>query len=245
MNITPLLRVFFGEVHDYADAKQAMLIAWRKTAGTDAASDPDLNQPTVGTISTQRFSDVAKVVYLRANQPTPHNDGCIRIPITLQLNFDKNRKIPISINGKRKEVLIDIGLKSPLLAVKSDAWQPLEDSIFRRPKQPRMKRGHFPDSVVLLAEQDLSAGVLVGDPLEGESYVMMERMAPDADGRITFAVLSDAEGFHVTPSGKPQSSRLKAAVMAALFASAIPRDDEWLVVESTWVDPVVKRGDGL
>jgi hypothetical protein len=83
-------------------------------------------------IAQKPFSDVAQVVTLLVNQPTPENySGNLIIPYVLRFRCDEKVKISIKEDGKPVIVVIDIGLTRPLFVVDSKDWQQniIEDSL--------------------------------------------------------------------------------------------------------------------
>jgi len=230
-NIMPILKTLFGDLPRYQDRRKAMHAAWHAAGGIDPMVPPDARA-----IKTETFSDVAEVVYLLLNQPTPDNQGNLIVPYTLRLFHDRNRKVPVVLKGKKEVVEIDIGLTEPVFAVRSTHWQPKQDTVFRGRRHKNTDFLAVPDAVVLTGGKD--GAVVVGEPLADEPHVLMEKTGPAGDGAIVFSVLAKREGFHVAPSGGGEVSRTRKAVLDAIFASDIPRDNsDRLIVARAQVTP--------
>ncbi len=217
-NIVPLLNAFFGTIPAYADDKAAMLKAWKRAGGIDSDDPPDPRA-----IQAEQFSEVAQVVSLLINQPTPDNQGNLKVPYTLHLRCHESLAIPIVVNKRPVTVTLDIGLTAPLFAVESKHWNPVQDSIFRKRKHPNLANP-FNDSVRLIGPTDNHSRI-VGEPLEDETHVLMEPSgAAQDDGPITLLVKSPRDGISVTLADGAELSATQRDVIDALFASAIPRD---------------------
>jgi len=80
-------------------------------------------------------------------------------------------------------------------------WQPLQDTIFRMKKHPNTTPGPFGDCVIVKGQTD-DEGRLIGNPLEDELHILMERRGTAEDGPITLSV-------------KAQGDRIAFAVVTA------------------------------
>ncbi len=232
-NIVPVLKTLFGDLPRYQDQRKAMHAAWHAAGGIEPMVPPDTRA-----IKTDTFSEVAEIVQLLANQPVPDNQGGLIVPYTLRFRHDRNRKIDVVLQGKVQKVSIDIGLSEPIFAVKSSHWQPKAETVFRdrADTHPRTKAGPFGDSVTVTGEK--AGPIVVGTPFAEEPHLMMEKTKLAGDGPIEFSVLSDADSVHVTPSGGGDVPRTRRAVIAAIFASDIPRDNsDRLIVARVQVTP--------
>ncbi len=215
-NILPILHAFYGNVPAYAEAKQSMLTAWKRAGGIDA-DDP----PEPRTITTKQFSEIAEVVTLLVNQPTPDNNGNLIVPYTLRLRCDDNVEISMKVDGRPVTVTMEIGLTALLFVIESGEWQPKEETIFRRGKHPNAKPGPFGDSVLLTGPTD-NHGRIVGEPFEDVPNLLLERTG--RDGPVTLSVKVPRDGFSVTlPDASPPSATQKD-VLDAIFAQGVPRD---------------------
>lgn len=213
-----ILKTFYGEILAYVDAKKQMLIAWKRAAGIDSDDPPDPRG-----ITTKTFSELAEVVTLLVNQPTPDNAGNLMVPYTLRLRCDENVSIVIKVDGGPVTVTMDIGLTSPLFVVESAHWQPMRDTIFRHKKHSNLEAGPVGDSVRITQKPD-NQGPIVGQPLEDEPHLMMERTGEDGDGPISLSIKVPRDGFSVTLSDGAPVSATQKDVLDAIFAEAIPRD---------------------
>lgn len=234
VNIIPILKVFYGDLPQFAEARGAMLRAWREAGGLDADGPPDPR-----TIKVTAFSEVAHVVSLAVNQATPDNQGNLKVPFILRFRHVRNQKVAILRGGKVTEVGIDIGLRRPLFDIRSSHWQPLRDAIVRKGAHECTEEGPWLDSVFLVKKTDKD-GVIVGEPLEDLPDIVLERMGQNGDGPFTFSVLVDRDGFRIAPAGGAEVDAVKRAVLDAIFASAIPKDrDGMLVVAQVEATPGV------
>jgi hypothetical protein len=218
VNIQPLLRVFYGDIPAYAEAKAAMLKAWKRAAGIDSDDPPDPRD-------IKTFNEVAEVVHLMVNQPTPDNQGNLIVPYTLRLRCDEHREIEIKVDGAPVTVAMDIGVTKPVFKVRSDDWQPMQDTIFRKKKHPHTAPGPCPDSVLLTDERD-GGGRVVGEPLEDEPHVLMEKTGIGGEAAIILSVVVPRDGFSVSLCGGAPASARQQDVIDAILAEAIPRDKE-------------------
>jgi hypothetical protein len=159
------------------------------------------------------------------NQPTPDNQGNLIVPYTLRLRCDESRQIEIKVDGSPVTVAMDIGVTKPVFKVRSDVWQPIQDSIFRKKKHPHKEPGPCQDSVLLTGERDTKDRI-VGEPLEDEPHVVMEKSSTDSDAPITLSVVVPRDGFSVTLRHDAPPSATQDDVIAAILAEAIPRDKE-------------------
>jgi len=216
--IEPILEAFYGEIPAYAEAKQAMKTAWKRAAGIDDDDPPDPRR-----IALKQFSDVAHVVTLLVNQPTLDNYGNLIVPYTFRMHCDEKIEIDVKMDGTLVTVTMDIGLNKALFLVDSKDWQPLQDTIFRKKKHKHLTPGPVGDSVYVVGPTD-KQGHLIGDPLEDEPHVVMERRGTAEDGPITLAVRAPRDGFHVTVADDPLSAT-QTDVLDAIFAEALPRDN--------------------
>jgi hypothetical protein len=217
-NIIPILKVFYGDIPAYAEAKAAMLKAWKLAGGIDADDPADPRD-------IKLFSAIAEVVHLMVNQPTPDNHGNLIVPYTLRLRCDEKRQIEIRVDGSPVTVAMDIGVTKPVFKVRSDVWQPIQDSIFRKKKHPHSAPGPCPDSILLTGERDTKDRV-VGEPLEDEPYVVMEKSSTDVDAPIILSVVVPRDGLSVTLCNDAPPTVTQDDVIAAILAEAIPRDKE-------------------
>jgi len=236
-NIVPLLNAFYGKLPEFAAARREMDRAWDRARGIDTEDPPD-----PGKVETRKFSDIAEVVYLLLNQPTPQNLGTLLVPYTLRLFCDQDQQIDIKVNGKPVRVKFEIGLTKPLFIVESQNWQPVQDTIFRRKKHRCTVPGPVPDSVLITGDRD-GRGRIVGEPLEDEPHIIMESTGVDGDGQITMSVQVPRDGFSVALTDAGPVSATQSDVLDAIFAEAVPRDASGrrLVVAKAAVKlPVVK-----
>jgi len=199
-NIEPILKVFYGEVPAYTEAKKAMKTAWKRAAGIEEDDPPDTRK-----IIQRQFSDVAHVVSLLVNQAIPDNHGNLIVPYTLRMHCDEKVEIGVKMDGNPTTVTMDIGLTKPLFLVDSKDWQPLQDTIFRKKNHANIAPGPVGDCVYITGPTD-GNGRVIGDPLGDEPNVVMERRGTAEDGPITFSVKAPRDGFRVTVSGPMPSN---------------------------------------
>nr|WP_294508659.1 hypothetical protein [uncultured Rhodopila sp.] len=217
-NIIPLLKSFYGDIPAYAEAKAAMLKAWKRAAGIDSDDPPDPRE-------IKTFNEVAEVVQLMVNQPTPDNQGNLIVPYTLRLRCDEHREIEIKVDGAPVTVAMDIGVTKPVFKVRSDDWQPVQDTIFRKKKHPHTAPGPCQDSVFLIEQRD-GGGRVVGEPLEDEPHVVMEKTGIGDCAEIILSVVVPRDGFSVSLCDGAPPSATQQDVIDAILAEAIPRDQE-------------------
>jgi hypothetical protein len=235
VDIRPILKAFYGEITAYAGAKEAMRTAWKRSAGIEDDDPADPRQ-----ILDKPFSDVAEIAILQVNQPVPDNRGNLIVPYTLRLQCDEKVEVGIKVDGKPVTVTMDIGLTKPLVLVESKDWQPLQDTIFRKKRHPNTEPGPVGDSIWITNPKD-NNGRVVGDPLEDELHVTMERRGTDSDGPILLAVKAARDGFSVTLADGPVTAT-QNDVLDAIFAEAIPRDARnRLEVASVVVSPTAVK----
>ena len=216
-NIMPILKAFYGDIPAYAEAKQAMLTAWKRASGIDADDPPEPRR-----ITPTQFSDIVEVVTLLVNQdPTPDNHGTLTVPYTLRLRCDDNVEVPIKVKGQAVTVTMEIGLTAPLFVVESGEWQPMEETIFRKGQHPNIKPGPFGDSVLVTGPAD-NHGRIVGEPLKDVPHLLMEKTGQD--GAVTLSVKVPRDGFRVILPDQPPLSATQKDVLDAIFAQGIPRD---------------------
>lgn len=236
-DIEPIIKAFYGGEEKFEPKERDMRRAWRRASGRDA--EPPI--PQIHSISTKLFSDVAEIVALMVNRPTPDNQGNLRLPYTLRFRADENREILIEADGQPTVVSMTIGLLRPMLAITSKHWKPVQDTIFRKKKHPNATPGPVGDSVFLIGPVD-EKGRVVGEPLEDEPHLLLERVTADSTGPIRLAVLAARDGFSVTlSSGGAELSATQKDVMDAIFAEAIPRDKRnRLELETANVTPIAQ-----
>ena len=231
VNIIPILKVLFGDIPAYADAKKEMLLAWRCAGGIEDDDPPEARR-----IDATTFSEVAEVVTLMLNQPTPLNDGTLRVPYTLRFFYHLERDMRIFVDGKPVDVVMDIGLTQPLFVVDSRHWQPVEDSIFRQREHPNVRQGPARDSVTILKPTGQGHDCIEGEPLKSEAHLIMEKMRDDEDGPITMAVKVPPNGIKISLRDGRATSLTQQDVLDAIFASAMPRDThKRITVESVTI----------
>ncbi len=218
-NIMPLLREFFGDNPIYAEDRRAMLTAWRLASGIDAEDPPDPRH-----IVTHDFTkDVAEIVTLLVNQPTPENLGTMKVPYTLRMKVDEGVPVTVQVDGEAVPVVMDIGLTKPLFLVESEHWAPVQDSVFRKTKHPNVVPGPIGDSVLITGEKD-HYDRIVNEPLADVPHILMEPKASAGDGPITLSVKAPRDGFHVILGNEPEVTATQKDVIDAIFALGIRRD---------------------
>jgi hypothetical protein len=219
-NIVPLLKTFYGDIPIYKAHKEKMRRAWQLAGGIDADEPPDPRH-----IATHSFTDdVAEIATLLVNQPTPDNQGNLRVPYTLRMRCDEGLTFDVKVDGEQTSVVMDIGLTKPLFSVESSHWQPMQDTIFRKRKHRHTAPGPGGDCVMLTGETD-KHGRIVGEPLEDEAHIVMEPKGVSGDGPITLAVKTPRDGLHVTLADGGAISPEQKDVIDAIFALGIPRDN--------------------
>jgi hypothetical protein len=218
VNVIPILKAFYGEMEAYTEAKQAMKKAWKRAAGIDEDDPADPRK-----IVEKQFSDIAHVVTLLSNQPMADNHGNLIVPYTLRFHRDEKVEIDVKMDGKPATVTMGIGLTKPLFLVESRDWQPLQDTIFRNKSHSNISPGPVGDCVYIMGPMD-DQGRVIGDPLQDELHVVMERRGTEVDGPITLAVKAARDGFFVTVADSSLSAT-QNDVLDAIFAEAIPRDN--------------------
>jgi hypothetical protein len=78
----PLLRVFYGDQEKFAEARSAMMQAWRRTTGS-------AEEPAHGPreIETKEFADFVYIVDLSVSRPVAGNiEGTLTVPYTLRIH---------------------------------------------------------------------------------------------------------------------------------------------------------------
>jgi hypothetical protein len=211
-NILPVLRVLYGDISVYAQARNDMHVAWRHAGGIRVEEPAP---PPVLAIESKQFSEVAEIVDLSVSQPTPDNTGNLIVPFTLRIHPDTN----CEVDGNA----VEIGVTEPYVIVESEHWRPVADTVFRGKTHPNTRSVAARGAVRLVAPAD-EQGRIDGQPLESEPRVILEPLRPDSDGPIEVSVRVAREGFKVTPRGHADVTGTQKAVLDALFADAFPRD---------------------
>lgn len=209
--IPPLLRVFYGANPRYAEARKAMLVAWRRAGGIRAEDPP----PPIRPIDSKQFSDVAEIVDLAVSQPTPDNNGNLIVPFTLRIHPDTN----CEVDGNA----VEIGVTAPYVMVESGHWRPAADTVFRGKAHPNTRSVATRGAVQIVQPTD-DQGRIDGLPLESEPRIILEPLDPDGDGPIEVSIRVAREGFKVTPRGHSDVTGTQKAVLDALFADSFPKD---------------------
>lgn len=230
-NILPLLRAFYGDLPRYADARDAMLLAWRRSRGLT-----DEPPPPPRTIEISRFSDFAEIVDLGVSQPTPDSNGDLTVPWTLHIYPDT----ACEIGGQ----MVEIGVIALCVIIESRHWQPVPDSVFRRKKHPTLGVPAPPGGVLIVGPVD-EQGRIAGTPLEDEPQIIMEPLGEAGDGPITFSVRVKRDGFKITSRGKQDAADTQKAVLDTIFASGIERDRKnRLIIAQATVSSSARRRSG-
>jgi hypothetical protein len=210
--IIPLLEVFFGNRSEYAAARQAMLIAWRRAGGIRSEEPAP---PPVRAIETKQFSELAEIVDLSVSQPTPDNNGNLIVPFTLRIHPDTN----CEVDGNS----VEIGIGPAYAVIESEQWKPAADTVFRGKPHTYTGKTAAAGTALLVGPTD-DKGRLDGQPLADTPNVTLEPRAQDADGPIEVSIRVAREGFKVTPHGHADVTGTQKAVLDALFADSFPRD---------------------
>jgi len=216
-NIAPILRTLYGTRQNYPEKWDAMHACYRAARG--APEELPLN---IWTITGERFSAFADIVDLSVSQPTPDNSGGVHVAYTLKIHPDPNVR-PDPDSDKNA---IELGIRAAFLAIEADEWQPESDSIFRdAPDHENLGRTARKNSALIERPLD-TKGRIDGHPLGRELRARLEPLTDGAAGTITFVVLVGREAFVVTPKdGKGPVNNQQKAVLDAIFASALPKDD--------------------
>jgi hypothetical protein len=211
-NILPILRVLYGDIPGYAEARKNMLIACRRAGGIRSEESAP---PPIRAIESKQFSDVAEIVDLCVSQPTPDNTGNLIVPFTLRIHPDTNREV----DGNA----IEIGVTESYFVVDSEHWLPAADTVFRGKAHPNTRSVATRGAVKIVQPAD-DEGRIDGQPLESEPRLILEPRNPDRDGPIEVSIRVAREGFKVTPRGQAEVTGTQKAVLDGLFADAFPRD---------------------
>jgi len=198
---------------------------------------PDDLPANIWTIKGERFSAFADIVGLTVSQPTPDNSGGVHVAYTLKVHPDKNvRPDPDSDTNA-----IELGIREAFFAIEADEWQPASDSIFRdNSDHENLGRTARRNSALIKGPQD-SKGRIDGHPLGRDLRAKLEPTTDGAAGTIVFLVLVDREAFVVTPKdGRGAVNNQQKAVLDAIFASAIPKDERRRLVVAR-VDAALPR----
>lgn len=226
VNIVPLLEVLHGDNPRFAEARKAMLNAWRRAGGYIEDVIPP---PQPSGIETRKFSDVAAVVDLSVGQPVPDNAGNnLILPWTVNIYPD-----PRCVFEDKK---VEIGVTAVFVLIESEHWQPHQESVFRKKNHPNIEKDATPGGVQLVGPTD-GKGRIAGEPLEDEPSVKMEPKGKDASGPIDVSVRVFRDGFTVTPRDATDVSETQKFVLDAIFGSAFETDaNQRLIVarETVW-----------
>ena len=194
-----------------------------------ARGTPDDLPVNIWTITGERFSAFADIVGLTVSQPMPDNSGGVHVAYTLKIHPDENvRPDPDSASNA-----IELGIREAFLAIEADEWQPASDSIFRdNSDHENLGRTARKNSALIKGPHD-TKGRIDGHPLGRDLRAKLEPTTDGAAGTIVFLVLVERGAFVVTPKdGKGAVNSQQKAVLDAIFASAIPKDErKRLVVE--------------
>jgi hypothetical protein len=215
--IERILRALYGTKVRFPEQWDRMLSLYRAARGI-----PDDLPVNIWTITGERFSAFADIVGLTASQPTPDNSGGVHVAYTLKIHPDKNvRPDPDSDSNA-----IELGIREAIFEIEADEWQPASDSIFRdNPNHENLGEIARTNSALIKGPHD-TKGRIDGHPLGKDLLVKLEPTTDGAAGTITFLVLVGREAFVVTPKdGKGDVNKQQKAVLDAIFASAIPKDE--------------------
>jgi hypothetical protein len=226
VNIMRALHVFYGDQEKFAEARTAMLKAWRRATGT--ADDP---APGPREIETKEFADFVDIVDLSVRQPVAGNiEGTLTVPYTLRIHP--------GMTDSFADQKVEIGVTEPLLAIDSQHWKPSAESVFRSKDHGDTKSVAVRNAVLISGPTD-GRGRIDGSPLKDEPTVTMEPVRPNAGGPITFQLSVPREGFVVTPCGAAGDvSITQKVVLDAIFAQGIAMDKrKRLIVAGETVRP--------
>lgn len=231
-DINPILRALYGTRVRFPEQWNRMWSLYHAARGA-----PDDLAVNIWTIKGERFSAFADVVGLTVSQPTPDNSGGVHVPYTLKIHPDKNvRPDPDSDTNT-----IELGIREAFFAIEAGEWQPASDSIFRDDTDHgNLGRTARKNSALIKGPHD-TKGRIDGHPLGKDLRAKLEPTTDGAAGTIGFLVLVDREAFVVTPKdGKGSVNNQQKAVLDAIFASAIPKDERRRLVVAR-VDAALPR----
>ncbi len=219
--IVPILKAFYGPEATTAFPGQyaAMRLAWRRAKGF---LDDEAAAPEPRALDRKVFTGPLHLVDLTVSQPTPDNAGNLIVPYTLHIYPDTTQ----AYRGQS----VEIGLTAACVKVAAQAWQPNVDAVFRHKTPSKNVTGTaVPHGIYAIGPLD-AKGRLAGAPLADQSPVTLEpapSSGPEAvSDDIAFQVQAAREWFDVDVPGAPgDSSAIKNAVMAAIFAEAFPRTE--------------------
>ena len=212
VNVLPILRVLYGDIPAYAQARNDMLIAWRRAGGIHPEEPAP---PPIRAIETKQFCELAEIVDLSVSQPTPDNNGNLIVPFTLRIHPDTN----CEVDGNS----VEIGIGPAYAVIESEQWKPAADTVFRGKPHTYTGKTAAAGTALLVGPTD-DKGRLDGQPLADTPNVTLEPRAQDADGPIEVSIRVAREGFKVTPHGHADVTGTQKAVLDALFADSFPRD---------------------
>ena len=216
-DIDPILKALYGARARYPDQWARM-----RSLHLAARGSPDDLPINIWTITGERFSAFADIVDLSVSQPMPDNSGGVHVAYTLKIHPDPD----VRADPDSDRNAIELGIREAFLAIEADEWQPASDSIFRDdPDHENLGRTARKNSALIVGPRD-TKGRIDGHPLGRELRARLEPLTDGAAGTITFVVLVGREAFVVTPKdGKGPVNNQQKAVLDAIFASALPKDD--------------------
>ena len=215
--IERILRALYGTKVRFPEQWHRMRSLYRAARGI-----PDDLPVNIWTITGERLSAFADIVGLTVSQPMPDNSGGVHVAYTLKIHPDKNvRPDPDSDSNA-----IELGIREAFFTIEADEWQPASDSIFRdNPNHENLGETARANSALIKGPHD-TKGRIDGHPLGKDLLVKLEPTTDGAAGTIMFLVLVGREAFVVTPKdGKGAVNNQQKAVLDAIFASAIPKDE--------------------
>ncbi|MEJ0016490.1 MAG: hypothetical protein WDN25_07985 [Acetobacteraceae bacterium] len=223
--LVPILRVLYGGSADNAAPREAMRLAWYLAKGIPPPEPPP---PGPRAIENARpFTDAAEIIDLAMSQPTPDNEGRLRVPFTLRVHPDRNCCVA--------DLAVEIGVGDVLVAVESEYWQPVTGSVFRGGRHENAGRTAATGAALLAGPHD-GSGRIDGEPL-GEEPVLLMESKQDGDGPIVMSARVSREGFVVVPVHRDRANEPPApladtrkVVLDALFAGAYELDPRNRVV---------------
>jgi hypothetical protein len=218
-NIVPILRVLYGNASEFAEPRDAMRQAWYRAKGVEPPEPPP--PPPRDMSGPRPFADAAEIIDLAMSQPPPTNGSLLTVPFTFRVHPDRD----CDIDGVR----VALGVKSVLVVVESEHWQPQSGSVFRGASHPNTGNTAVPGAALFTGPKENEAWI-DGKPLGDQPQVVMERMQ-DGDGPVTMTARVMRDAFEVVPlrpqgDNRPseQIAATKKHVLDAIFADAYEQD---------------------
>jgi hypothetical protein len=232
MNVQPILRALYGDIPEFADAKDAMHRAWFEAGGNVdiVPEEPSFIDKTM----IQAASPVSLIV-------TPPNDSepdatTLHLLVTLAFRRFEYGEIEILCKGRPIQATFHLALKEAWLSVSSDQWQPTAESLFLKPAP---YHNNVPDRFgnAIRIVPDAGQTYLAGELLSDVAWFPFQRVAGGVTSKVTITVQARKQAFDLTLDQEPPTDLNQKDVIDAIIRTATDTDKEGRIIVARKTTP--------